>query len=160
MKRFLVFLLCLTATVYADTDVCPFCNPEVIARQKYFENDLVIALYNYRPVIEGHCLIIPKRHVERFEELTAEEMVAIQAAINKTDQAVKKVFQTQDFFILQKNGKSAGQTVPHVHFHYIPSEQGENPYKILGRFIIYPFKSKLDDSEVKHIADQLEGASN
>lgn len=89
-------------------------------RQAFYKNDLVLALYSHKPIYPGHCLIIPKRHVERFEMLSEEEITEIGRVIKKVNQAVEKVFQTSSYLLLQKNGREVGQT-PHVHVHYIGS---------------------------------------
>ena len=46
---------------------CAFCNPQIIDRQKFYEDDLVIALCTHKPIIPSHFLIIPKRHVKQLE---------------------------------------------------------------------------------------------
>lgn len=105
---------------------CAFCDSRVLERQTFYEDDFVLALYTHKPIYPGHCLVIPKRHVERFEELSPAEITQIGATIQKVDEAVKKVFGTSAYLILQKNGEEVGQTVPHVHFHYIPREAGDD----------------------------------
>ncbi|MBM6928630.1 HIT family protein [Parasutterella secunda] len=56
---------------------CIFCNlskdKEIIA-----ENDLAVAFYDGFPVNPGHSLIIPKRHVANYFDLTSEECAAMQ----------------------------------------------------------------------------------
>jgi histidine triad (HIT) family protein len=98
---------------------CAFCKQEILETNRFYEGEEVQGLLTYKPITSGHVLIVPKRHVERFEDLTAAEMVEIQALIQKID----AYHQHKDYLILQKNGWHAGQTVPHVHFHYIPSEK-------------------------------------
>ena len=108
-----------------------FCNPTVLANQVFYEDTLVYALYTHKPVVEGHCLIIPKRPVIRFEELSDDETLQIAQTIKKVDQAVRQAYGTRDYFLLQKNGSDAGQTVPHVHFHYVPKKPGDSSSFIL-----------------------------
>ena len=105
---------------------CAFCDQEVLDRQKFYEDDLVLALYTHKPVFPGHCLIIPKRHVERFEQLSDEEVTQMGRIIRKVDQAVMELFKTSSYLLLEKNGREVGQSVPHVHFHYIPRLKGED----------------------------------
>ena len=62
-------------------------DPKVIEAQKFYEDDSIIALYTHKPVMPGHCLIIPKRHAERFEQLTDQEDASITHVIKKVDQA-------------------------------------------------------------------------
>lgn len=107
-----------------NREYCAFDDPQVLERQKFYQDDLVLALYTHRPVFPGHCLVIPKRHVERFEGLTEAEVTRIAQVIKRVDQAVRKVYGNTDYLLLQKNGAQAGQSVPHVHFHYIPRKTG------------------------------------
>jgi len=130
-------------------DLCPFCDTKIIQRQKFYEDTLSLALYSYKPILEGHCLIVPKRHVERYEDLTLEEMTSLQQLIQRTHKAVSKALGTRSYILLQKNGASVGQTVPHVHIHYIPRE--EHNSSILGlffRFFINPIKSPISPEEM------------
>lgn len=112
---------------------CAFCDPSILQRQTFYEDDLVLALYAHKPIMPGHCLIIPRRHVERFEFLTKEEIAQMGEVIKKVSKAVEKVFHTSSYLLLQKNGAEAGQTVPHVHFHYIPKKEGDS--SVVGFFL-------------------------
>ena len=53
---------------------CLFCNPKVSGVAH--ENDLAYASYDSYPVSEHHCLIIPKRHMRDYFELTNNELIA------------------------------------------------------------------------------------
>lgn len=106
-----VLLICLMGGTYSLfikpsshslSDCCPFCDPAVLNYQKFYEDDLVFALYTHKPVLPGHCLIIPKRHVERFEMLTDAEITQIGRAIKKVNQVVMEVFETSSYLLLQK----------------------------------------------------------
>jgi diadenosine tetraphosphate (Ap4A) HIT family hydrolase len=134
---------------------CPFCNSEVLSTQKFYEDDLVLALYTHKPVFPGHCLIIPKKHLERFEMVSDEEAMRISQIIKKVNQAVSKVFSTSAYLLLQKNGREVGQSVPHVHFHYIPRREGDDSIIkfVLRMFLINaqkPIKShEMNDAVIK-----------
>lgn len=99
---------------------CAFCNPEIIKAQVFYEGNLVYALLNYKPILEGHSLILPKRHVVRFEDLTNEELAEMGSTIRKVNRAFQNVYGKQDYILILQNGIDAGQTEPHVHFHMIP----------------------------------------
>ncbi len=96
--------------------------------QKFYEDDLVLALYTHRPIFPGHCLVITKRHVPRYEELSEDEALRIDQIIKKVYLAVSKKYGTSSYLLLQKNGREAGQTVPHLHFHYIPRKTGDDSF--------------------------------
>jgi histidine triad (HIT) family protein len=105
---------------------CPFCNSAIINSEKFYEDDDVLALCTYKPVMPGHCLVIPKRHVERFDLLSDTEVIQIGQVIRKVNLAVEKVYGTSAYLLLEKNGREVGQTVPHVHFHYMPRKTGDD----------------------------------
>lgn len=141
------------------TSSCPFCDEHVRERQKFYEDDLVIAMMTHKPILPGHVLVIPKRHVERLELLTDEEVSHIFKTIKKVHQAVSKAFGTSSYLILQKNGTEVGQTVPHVHFHYIPRETGDtSTLKFLYHFYISSFKKPLSVDEMKPTIEHLQSS--
>lgn len=140
-------------------DYCAFCDPKVIEAQKFYEDDTIIALYTHKPVMPGHCLIIPKRHVERFEQITDQESAFISRAIKKIDQAAVKVFIVSSYLLLQKNGAEAGQTVPHVHFHYLPKKAGDDSsLKFLLKMYIANLKKPIGSSEMREVCEKMKEA--
>jgi len=160
MKKVLFFLLFIAAlftkSAYA---IDPFCNPEILAAQTFYEDTLTLALYTHKPVVPGHCLIIPKRHVVRFEELTDAEILQIGQTLKKVDLAVKKIYGTSDYLILEKNGKAAFQTVPHVHFHYVPKKEEDNSWvRLIFNCIIAQVRGPISAEEMKEVTEELSKA--
>jgi len=107
---------------------CLFCNIKKSGLAK--ENELAYASYDTYPVSEMHCLIIPKRHVKDYFDLTEEEVIAC----NKLIKCIKKEVEIKDstvrgFNIGTNSGKIAGQSIMHCHIHLIPRREGdvENP---------------------------------
>ena len=107
---------------------CLFCN--IKESGLAMENELAYASYDSYPVSEMHCLIIPKRHVVDYFELTDEELIAC----NDLIKIVKKEVLDKDknvkaFNIGTKVGKISGQSIMHCHIHLIPRREGdvENP---------------------------------
>lgn len=99
---------------------CPFCNPIVIERQCVAETDTFRVLYCLTPASDGNILLIPKRHMTRFEELDAKEAADLFKLIQKTQDVFQKHYGLSDYLLVQKNGKNAGQSVAHIHVHAIP----------------------------------------
>ena len=107
---------------------CLFCN--IKESGLVMENELAYASYDTYPVSEMHCLIIPKRHVKDYFDLTDDEIFAC----NKLIKSVKKEVEIKDhtvkgFNIGTNSGKIAGQSIMHCHIHLIPRREGdvENP---------------------------------
>jgi histidine triad (HIT) family protein len=121
-----IFLVAVVSISFCSAGECAFCDSKVLVAQTFYEDDVVLGLYTHKPILPGHCLIIPKRHVKRYEDLTEDEAVHIHRVIKKIDKAVMGVFDTSSYLLLQKNGREAGQTVPHVHFHYVPRKTGDD----------------------------------
>jgi histidine triad (HIT) family protein len=138
---------------------CPFCDSNQLNLQKFYEDEFVIALYTHKPVFPGHSLIIPKRHVERFEMLSEDEMIHIGNSIKKVNQAAETVFGTASYLLLQKNGFEVGQTVPHLHFHYIPRQAGDDStLKFMFKMYVANFKSPMKPAEIQEITSQMKAA--
>ncbi len=96
-----------------------------IPAHKVFENEHVLAFLDVRPLADGHTLVLPKRTVVRFEELTAEEAAAMGRALQVVARKVLAATGAVAYNILQNNGPEASQEVPHVHFHIIPRRKGD-----------------------------------
>ncbi|MDC0951118.1 HIT family protein [Candidatus Pelagibacter sp.] len=107
---------------------CLFCNSKISGI--VHENDLAYASYDSYPVSEFHCLIIPKRHVIDYFELTDEELVACNDLIKVIKEEILiKDKNVKAFNIGTNAGKIAGQSIMHCHIHLIPRREGdvENP---------------------------------
>tara|TARA_B100000795_G_scaffold239086_1_gene200558 strand:- start:25 stop:423 length:399 start_codon:yes stop_codon:yes gene_type:complete len=107
---------------------CIFCNIKESGLAD--ENKLAYASYDSYPVSELHCLIIPKRHVKDYFELTNDEVIACNELIKKVKyEIINKDFSVKGFNIGTNAGLTAGQSVMHCHIHLIPRREGdvENP---------------------------------
>ena len=107
---------------------CLFCNSKISGIAH--ENNLAYASYDTYPVSEFHCLIIPKRHVIDYFELTDEELVACNDLIKVIKEEILiKDKNVKAFNIGTNAGKIAGQSIMHCHIHLIPRREDdvENP---------------------------------
>tara|TARA_B100001057_G_C22508935_1_gene817101 strand:+ start:343 stop:741 length:399 start_codon:yes stop_codon:yes gene_type:complete len=107
---------------------CLFCN--IRESGLAYENNLAYASYDTYPVSKYHCLVIPKRHIKDYFELTNDELVAC----NNLIKIVKNEISNKDESVMGFNigtniGKVSGQSIFHCHFHLIPRREGdvENP---------------------------------
>lgn len=162
--RALLFLFLCFSQIHAngkEDAYCPFCDSSLIQSQAFYEDDLVVALCTHKPIFPGHYLIIPKKHIERFEILSDEEALQISRVIKKVHQAASKIFGTSSYLLLQKNGKEAGQTVPHLHFHYIPKKPGQDSalyfwFKMYWAYLKKPIGTKKIEKNVEEIKRVIE----
>ena len=101
---------------------CIFCK--IRKEELQFENQLAYSSIDSYPVSEFHSLIVPKRHVETYFELTYEEIQACNDLILKTKEKIlKQDSKVKGFNIGTNAGKVAGQSIMHCHIHLIPRRE-------------------------------------
>jgi len=112
----------------ADVDFnCIFC---AIAAQRapaaiVYESDGALAFLDIRPVVEGHTLVIPKRHSRNLFDLDDESGKAVMHASRVVARALRAVFNTDGLTVLQSNERAGGQDVFHYHAHLAPRFVGD-----------------------------------
>ena len=107
---------------------CLFCDSKKSGIAH--ENDLAYASYDTHPVSEHHCLIIPKRHIKDYFDMTNDELIACNDLIQIVkNEILNKDVNVKGFNIGTNAGKIAGQSILHCHIHLIPRREGdvENP---------------------------------
>ena len=107
---------------------CLFCNAKESGIAA--ENQFAYASYDTYPVSDFHCLIIPKRHVKDYFEMSDEELLACNDLITKIKNEILAKDKTVKAFNIGTNvGKISGQSIMHCHIHLIPRREGdvENP---------------------------------
>ena len=123
---------------------CPFCRilQSDVSQRIVSENDLAIVIRDGYPVSEGHTLIIPKRHVGSFFDITDAEREALFSYVNGQKQVLDKIYQPDAYNVGINDGEAAGQTVLHLHIHLIPRYAGDVPDPRGGVRWINPEKAK------------------
>ena len=103
---------------------CLFCNVEKSGCAH--ENELAYASYDSYPVTEHHCLIIPKRHIKDYFDLSNKELIACNDLIQIVkDEIIKKDSSVKGFNLGTNIGKVSGQSILHCHLHLIPRREGD-----------------------------------
>ena len=107
-------------------DPCLFCKD---AKGISLDNELAYSARDSYGVSPGHTLVMPKRHVADFFDLTAEEVAACMNLINAEKKSIDEEFSPDGYNIGVNIGPAAGQSIFHVHIHIIPRYKGdvENP---------------------------------
>jgi ATP adenylyltransferase len=107
---------------------CVFC--QIPEKRILFENELAFAIYDKYPVTALHALVIAKRHIDDYFELSRPEINACNSLLAQLREIIQhKDISVSGFNIGVNNGDVAGQTVFHCHVHLIPRRKGdvENP---------------------------------
>lgn len=102
---------------------CLFC--QLREERIISQCDLTITFLDSYPVSPGHALIVPKRHVATYFEVTECEQIAIAKAIQVAKIIIDKEFSPDAYNIGVNNGEAAGQSIKHLHVHLIPRYAGD-----------------------------------
>jgi diadenosine tetraphosphate (Ap4A) HIT family hydrolase len=104
---------------------CPFCHlePERVLE----ENDLATAFSDAFPVSRGHTLVVPRRHVSDYFDLSAAEVTAVFQLLLRMRCRLAAEHHASSFNVGVNIGDAAGQTLMHVHVHLIPRFPGDVP---------------------------------
>ena len=119
---------------------CPFCT---LPQERIIDsNDLALVIRDGYPVSPGHTLIIPKRHIGSWFEITPEEQSAMLDLLGRAKTVLGEEFKPDSYNIGINDGPTAGQTVPHLHMHLIPRYKGDLEDPRGGVRWIIPGKAK------------------
>jgi diadenosine tetraphosphate (Ap4A) HIT family hydrolase len=94
-------------------------------RELLFESATAFSFYDLYPVNKGHVLVVPKRVVQNYFELSVREQTACWIMVNKVKEVLQKTYQPDGFNIGININESAGQTIAHAHIHIIPRYNGD-----------------------------------
>ena len=115
---------------------------------KVYEDDKTLAFMDVMPQADGHTLVIPKEPAENIFELSPEGAAALMKTTQTVAKAVKKGLDAAGIMITQLNGKPAGQSVFHVHFHISPRSGGVD-FRLHAREMEKPEKLKALAEKIK-----------
>ena len=89
-------------------------------------NELSYVIEDGFPVTKGHLLVISKRHVKDYFELSEDEHRSVFDLLAKHRKQIQKEDPSVSGFNVGMNsGQSAGQTIFHCHVHLIPRRAGD-----------------------------------
>ncbi len=103
-------------------DSCIFCKiiKGEIPSSTIYEDENVKVILDISPAAKGHAILLVKKHVSNIFELEPELAEKVFAVVPKVAAAIKAELGCDGMNILQNNGEAAGQTVFHLHIHFIP----------------------------------------
>lgn len=108
--------------------ISPFLAGED-TRELIVETATVFSFYDKFPVSEGHSLVVPKRLVSNYFDLTLKEQTACWIVANKVKNMLQEKYNPDGFNVGININENAGQTISHCHIHIISRYKGdvENP---------------------------------
>ncbi|ENU98862.1 MULTISPECIES: HIT family protein [Acinetobacter] len=116
---------------------------------KVYEDDQVLAFMDIMPQADGHTLVIPKTPAITLLDLDPEIAAYTIQVVQKIAKAIEKGLGVDGIVLMQLSGATAGQTVPHVHFHLVPTSLHN-----LGKHA-----AQMGDQEkIKQLAEKIKAA--
>jgi len=105
---------------------CIFCKivrKEIKVNKIIYENDNFVSIPDANPILEGHSLVISKKHFETILDIPNSLCSELLDCIKKTAMKLIKQYNAEGFNILNNNFEVAGQVIEHIHFHIIPRKK-------------------------------------
>lgn len=105
---------------------CLFCKiiEGSIPSKTIYEDELVKVFLDINPNTNGHCLIIPKKHIVTVKEVDNILTTHILEVEKKIYDLLKEKLNIKGLTIVQNN--ELGQEVKHYHLHLIPRYEDDN----------------------------------
>jgi len=132
---------------------CSFCA--IIGRELpaciVYEDDLVLAFLDSRPLFPGHLLLVPREHHETLGELPERLIAPLFGAARLLARAVELALEAEGSFVAMNNRVS--QSVPHLHVHLVPRRRHDG---LKGFF--WPRSRYPDETEVSRIGGLIRDA--
>ena len=134
---------------------CTFCqiaNDEIPAHIVYRDEE-VVAFLDRAPLLPGHVLVMPKKHVETLDDLPDGLLAPVLGAVRRTSIAVQRGLRAEGSFVATNTRVS--QSVPHLHIHVVPRNKGDG---LFSTRLIWQRKKYENDSEMAEIATKIRSA--
>ena len=143
-----------------DVD-CILCsvrdNDERVKILKIYEDDICFIVLNIYPYNPAHLMIVTKRHITKFIELTKKELIHITRAIQGIQLLLDELYNPKGYNIGINQGRDAGGSIDHLHFHIVPRYGSELGFiDIVGETRVLPesldsVKQKLENVITKFL---------
>ncbi|KAL9411775.1 hypothetical protein AB3S75_045389 [Citrus x aurantiifolia] len=98
---------------------------KIDAKDVFYTTPLSFVMVNLRPVLPGNVLVVPKREVKRFADLTADEICDLWLTARKVGRQLEVYHKASSLTLNIQDGPQAGQSVPHVHIHIVPRKESD-----------------------------------
>jgi len=132
---------------------CRFC--QIIRRDipsaTIFEDETSLAFLDTRPLFPGHCLLVPKAHVETLADLPTALVAPLFQNAQRIERAIEESLQAEGTFVAINNRVS--QSVPHLHIHLVPRHHRDG---LRGFF--WPRKPYQDQETMQRVQAVLRSA--
>ena len=133
---------------------CTFCDivHGLLRSYPVYEDHATLVFLDYRPLLPGHCLVVPKTHYAVLHDLPAAAVGPYFQVVQRLASAVERAFQAEGAFVAANIKVS--QSVPHLHVHVVPRRKGDG---LFSRTLIWkrsPYASEQAITEAQQAIRQ------
>ena len=132
---------------------CIFCQLDKHRKHVIYEDEWIYVIHDKYPVVEGHLLVIPKKHYENITEMPDNELADLIKIVKKMELMLMEKMDVKGFTIKQNWQpfvKNNHLVIHHVHFHIIP-RQLNDAYVRKGKLE----RMEISESEIKKIVERI-----
>ncbi len=106
---------------------CLFCKilRGSLPAAQVFQDVRVIAFLDIQPVNPGHVLLVPRDHHPTLSDVPDDLAAHAGSLLPRLCRAVRAATGAEALNIVVNHGRTAGQTIDHVHWHVIPRHPGD-----------------------------------
>ena len=104
-----------------------FCDRGRLSDTIFHETERFMLVYDLYPVLKGHVLIIPKRHVEDIIELDSAEWTDLKKIKDECLPIILERYcdSSRSYNMAVQIGKHSGREIDHLHIHILPRSKGD-----------------------------------
>ncbi|MFH1327206.1 MAG: HIT family protein [archaeon] len=106
---------------------CIFCkiSKGEIPSERIYESQNFFSIFDHSPHIEGHVLVISKKHFKNILEMPSSLGGELLDTVKKTALKLVEKYKSNGFNLVVNTNEAAGQEVDHVHVHILPRKKGD-----------------------------------
>lgn len=111
----------------------------------------VLAFLDHSPVFHGHCLVVPREHIQTLPDVPLDLLEPLFFAAQRVARAVESALSAEGTFVAMNNKIS--QSVPHLHVHVVPRRKKDG---LRGFF--WPRVKYASDDDMQRMASSIREA--
>lgn len=131
---------------------CQLCEAVNEKFRLIAENQHAFSIVIKEPLLEGHCLVLPKRHVTKLEDLTPEESKDLHQLASQIREKIEDVFDSGSLLAL--NGKKVA-TQAHIHYQVMPLPSNAGIRTLVSKTYNLPERREANEEETSKVAERL-----
>jgi histidine triad (HIT) family protein len=118
-----------------------------------FEDTGHVVILDHRPLLPGHCLVLPRTHFETFPDMPPAAVGPLFQVVQRIAGAMEKGLDAGGSFVAINNRIS--QSVPHVHVHVVPRREKDG---LFARGLVWKRQPYPDQATMAEVAARIRGA--